>query len=169
MTLNLGRRRGECPQTRRSLPHSQLNQQPTDVSLREELLSRALRLPAVRDAASGISVPGAIALVLEEHEGPPEAFMIGTEFAHFHPAPDFSLHLTLPPYAADEVLAGGWGEAHYLVSHGDLPATHLMIYAPRDGAEVEAVWKILQASHAFARGSKLTIVPGHGDGPIERR
>jgi len=79
--------------------------------------------------------------------------MVGGEFAHFHPPPDFSLHLTLPSEAAGEVLAGGWGELHHLAARGELPTTHLMIYAPRASAEVDSVWKILQASHTFARGS----------------
>ena len=51
------------------------------------------------------------------------------------------------------MLAGGWGELHYLTTRGELPATHLMIYGPRDSVEADSVWKILQASHAFARGS----------------
>lgn len=153
MTLGIGTRVGPPPRTRRCLPHAQLDQQPADAAARDELFARALRLAGVRHAASGISVPGAVALVLDAHEGPQDAFMVGGEFAHFHPSPDLSLHLTLLPEAAGEVLAGGWGELHYLTTRGKLPATHLMIYAPRDSAEADSVWKILQASHAFARGS----------------
>lgn len=153
MTLGIGGRTGPPPRTRQSLPHAQLDQQPADAAARDELFARALSLSGVRQAASGISVPGAVALVLTDHHGPQGAFMVGGEFAHFHPAPDFSLHLTLPPETASEVLNGGWGELHYMAAEGKVPSTHLMIYAPRDPAEVEAVWKILQASHAFARGS----------------
>ena len=153
VTLGIGTRAGPPPRTRRCLPHAQLDEQPTDAAARDELFARALCLDGVRQAASGISVPGAVALVLDEHDGPQDAFMVGGEFAHFHPPPDFSLHLTLTPEAAGEVLDGGWGELHYLAAQGELPATHLMIYAPRDSAEVDSVWTILQASHTFARGS----------------
>lgn len=155
VTLGIGVRTGPPPETRRCLPHAQLDQQPADAAYRDELFARALRLTGIRQAASGVSVPGAVALVLDEHDGHSDAFMVGGEFAHFHPSPDFSLHLTLPPEAAREVLDGGWGELHYLAAQGKLPATILMVYAPRDSAEVDSVWKILQASHTFAQGSPL--------------
>jgi hypothetical protein len=152
MTLELGARRGPTPRTRQRLPHAQLDQQPSDTADRDELFNRGLGLAGVRQAASTVSVPGAVALVLDDHNGPPDAFLADGEFAHFHPPPDLSLHLTVPPDAAREVLAGGWGEPHYLAARGELPATHLMIYAPRDRAELDAVWKIIQASHTFAQG-----------------
>ena len=57
-----------------------------------------------RDGLGGrsmVSVPGARAFVLGEAAGrPPEAFMVGGEFAHLHPDYDGSLHLILPPEAA---------------------------------------------------------------------
>jgi hypothetical protein len=55
---------------------------------------------------SVISVPGARALWLDYslHAGPPEAFLIGREFAHLHPGADHSLHAMLPPDHAE-----GWG------------------------------------------------------------
>jgi len=50
-----------------------------------------------------ISVPGALALSLPQDLalGPVAAFMVGTEFAHLHPVPDYSLHLVLPAAAAE--------------------------------------------------------------------
>ena len=85
-------RAGDRPRTTPTNPHTQLDQQPADAYVVEE--------------PSGISVPGARALVLApgEPSGPPEAFLTGREFAHLHPAPDHSLHampvsythLTLP-------------------------------------------------------------------------
>jgi hypothetical protein len=35
-----------------------------------------------------------------------------------------------------------------------VPATLVMIYGPRDEAELETVWELLQASYAFARGER---------------
>jgi hypothetical protein len=152
MTFELGARSGPPPHTRQRLPHAQLDQQPSDTVDRDELFDRALDLAGVRQTASTISVPGAVALVLDDHNGSPDAFLADGEFAHFHPPPDLSLHLTLPPEAAREVSAGGWGELHYLATRGELPTTHLMIYAPRDRDELDSVWKIIQASHTFAQG-----------------
>lgn len=116
---------------------------------------RALSLAGVHSGPSGISVPGARAFHLEPGlaKGPPEAFMVGTEFAHLHPRYDGSLHLMLPEETARSVVALGWGELHPVVRMGLLPPTALMIYGPRNAPELEAVWLMLLASHAFARGA----------------
>jgi hypothetical protein len=87
--LQLPTREGDRPRTTPSNPHTQLDQQPTDPRLVEELARRAFALPGVVEQPSGISVPGARALVLADGEptGPSEAFLIGREFAHLHPSP----------------------------------------------------------------------------------
>ena len=76
----------------------QLEQQPSDDRPLRRLEALLADLPGVVWADSLISVPGARALTLPPGQavGPPEAFMIGTEFAHLHPAPDHSLHVALP-------------------------------------------------------------------------
>jgi len=116
--------------------------------MQEALAERALGLPFVMGAQSGVSVPGARAFVLEEEaaKGPPEAFQVGREFAHLHPPSDGSLHMTLPAGVADEAYGQGWGEPH------PVSGTPL-IFGPRDADELEAVWRLLRASYAFARGA----------------
>lgn len=134
------------PTRGRARPHSQLSQNaPPD--LQEELFARARALPGVTVGASHVSVPGARAFHLERSVagGPPEAFQAGTEFAHIHPAHDGSLHLTLPPPLYEEVLEKGWGEPHPI-------SGTMMLFGPRDEAELEVVWQILQASYRFATG-----------------
>ena len=84
-TLSLPRRHGPKPDTTSRLPHSQLTQHGPD-HIVEELHRWCFSLPDIANEPSGISVPGARALVL--HEGAEcnhEAFMIGREFAHIHP------------------------------------------------------------------------------------
>ena len=78
----------------------------------EALASWAFSLEGVREEPSGISVPGARALVLiESVSGNRDAFMIGREFAHIHPEPlGGSLHLKLKEDDASEVIEKGWGE-----------------------------------------------------------
>src|SRR5687767_2504102 len=95
-------RAGPRPRTTPTNPHTQLDQQPEDPAVAEELARRVFALPGVVEQPSGISVPGARALTLAagERAGPPEAFLIGREFAHLHPSPDFSLHAMLPLDAA---------------------------------------------------------------------
>lgn len=98
-------------------------------------------------ADSLVSVPGAIAFVLDEAVagGPPEAFQAGREFAHLHPEDDGSLHMTLPAAVAREVFEKGWGEPH--------PASGTpLVYAPRDEAELKVVRRLLRSSYDYATG-----------------
>jgi luciferase-like monooxygenase len=151
--LSLPRRAGPPPQTTPTNPHTQLDQQPDDPGVVEELARRVFALPGVVEQPSGISVPGARALTLaaEEPVGPPEAFLVEREFAHLHPAPDHSLHAMLPLDIAAEAIDAGWAEIHPAARMGVIPPTAVMLYAPRDEAEAEVVERLVQASHAFAR------------------
>ena len=142
--------RGAAPCTTSTNPHTQLDQQPTDSSVREELARRVFALPGVIEQPSGISVPGARALGLAPREpvGPPEAFLIDCEFAHLHPAPDYSLHATLPLELAQAAIDAGWAEPHPMARRGLIASTAVMLYAPRDTSEVGVIET--RASHAFA-------------------
>jgi Luciferase len=146
-------RAGDRPRTTPTNPHTQLDQQPTDLRWVEELAERVFALPGVVEQPSGISVPGARALVLSPGEptGPPEAFLIDREFAHLHPAPDHSLHAMLPTETVDEAVAAGWAEPHPVALRGLIPPNAVMLYAPRDEAELDVIESLVRASHAFAR------------------
>lgn len=146
-------RAGERPRTTPTNPHTQLDQQPTDLRWVEELAERVFALPGVLEEPSRISVPGARALILApgEPSGPPEAFLIEREFAHLHPAPDHSLHAMLPLELVDEAIEAGWAEHHPVALRGVIPRTAVMLYAPRDDAELDVIESLVRASHAFAR------------------
>jgi hypothetical protein len=146
-------RAGDRPRTTPTNPHTQLDQQPTDLSWVEKLAERVFALPGVVGEPSGISVPGARALVLAPGEptGPPEAFLIDREFAHLHPAPDHSLHAMLPTETVDEAVEAGWAEPHPVALRGLIPRNAVMLYAPRDEAELDVIEGLVRASHAFAR------------------
>ena len=149
----LPKRAGDRPRTTPTNPHTQLDQQPADLRWVNELADRVFALPGVLDEPSRISVPGARALILAPGEptGPPEAFLIEREFAHLHPAPDHSLHAMLPPELVDEAIEAGWAEHHPVALRGLIPRTAVMLYAPRDEAELDALESLVRASHAFAR------------------
>ena len=119
-------------------------------SLAELLFS----LPGVREQPSAISVPGARALWLEPDtaRGPREAFLVGREFAHLHPPPEGSLHAALPPSAAAEAIVRGWAEIHPVARMGLIPENVVMLYAPRDEAEMTVVLELVRSSLQFARG-----------------
>ena len=120
--------------------------------LREALAGALLALPDVLEAPSAVSVPGARALWLPPAaaRGPRAAFLVGTEFAHLHPAPDWSLHAALPPALADEAVESGWAEVHPAAQLGLIPANVVMLYAPRDDEEVKVVSDLILAAHDFA-------------------
>ncbi|MDC4206357.1 MAG: DUF5519 family protein [Candidatus Manganitrophus sp.] len=150
---SLPRRSGPRPRTTDTNPHSQLDQHPP-ASVIEALCSRLFALPGVIEHPSAVSVPGARALRLlpEAVNGPREAFMISTEFAHVHPLPDGSLHVALPPEVAQEVIRQGWGEQHPVAKRGLIPANVCMVYAPRDENEIEIVTGLVTATLRFASG-----------------
>ena len=145
-------RSGPRPATTTEFPHSQVDQQPVDHAVHDELVRRAAGLDGVVVRDSVISVPGAQALFLDEDHagGPDAAFITEREFAHFHPGPDWSLHLALPDDVADLAIERGWAELHLIARTVDLPTSVVLVYAPRDPAEAEVAWTLLQASHAFA-------------------
>jgi len=151
--IDLPPRAGDKPTTTSTNPHQQLSQNP-EPEVHELLLSKAFAFPQVERRPSAISVPGAQALWLSEEVAGarPDAFLIGREFAHVHPPYDGSMHMMLPPLAVEELLEKGWGEPHPMARRGLIPPTAVMVYAPRDVAEVETVLKIVAASYHFARG-----------------
>jgi hypothetical protein len=154
MPPELPRRAGPRPRTTPTNPHTQLDQQPVDAGLAEELAARVFALPGVVEEPSRISVPGARALVLAPGEpaGPAEAFLIGREFAHLHPAPDHSAHAMLPPDLVRAAVDAGWAEPHPVARMGLIPETAVMLYAPRDDDELAVSEMLLRASRQFAGG-----------------
>ena len=154
--LDLPVRQGPKPDTTQKIPHSQLTQHGSDEVV-EKLREWCFSLPSVNNEHSGISVPGARALVLRDgcncnHE----AFMVGREFAHIHPHPDSgSMHVKLTAEDAKDVVDAGWGEDHFLVAMGRYPPGLVMVFSPRDDDELDAVKKIVTRSYEFATEKDL--------------
>jgi hypothetical protein len=147
-------RRDSRPRTTPTNPHTQLEQNP-ERQVVDELARRVFALAGVEERPSAISVPGARALWLGEDvlAGPKEAFMIGREFAHIHPMPDGSLHAALPPEVAQEAVEKGWAEQHPVARMGRMPQNVVMIYAPRDAAEIEVVAGLVAEACRYAGGA----------------
>jgi luciferase-like monooxygenase len=152
---SLPRRAGGRPRTTPTNPHTQLNQNP-EPRIVEQLARRVFGLPNVEERPSAISVPGARALWLKDDvpAAPPQAFMIGREFAHIHPMPDGSLHAALPPEVAEEAIEKGWAEQHPVARMGYIPQNVVMIYAPRDAEEVEVIARLVVKSYRYAGGRR---------------
>lgn len=156
-TLSAGQlpaRTGDRPTVSWTIPQ----QQETDNSpakIQEQLFADIAALPGVTSAPSAISVPGARGLTVERRPSTPlDAFLAphAGEFAHLHPGYDGSLHLALPPALAADAVPKGWAVAHPLAGIR-LARGMVMIYGPRDTAELATVGGIVRTAHAYATGT----------------
>jgi phospholipase/carboxylesterase len=146
-------RAGGSPAVTSGIPQEQRSDN-APVELQEQVFTRVAALPGVTTRQSAISVPGARGLMLAPpRPGPLDAFIVPSagEFAHVHPGHDGSLHLALPPALAADVVAKGWGVAHPLAGVRLTPGM-VMLFGPRDAAEVETVVGVVTTSHAWASG-----------------
>lgn len=151
--MTLTPRPGPRPATSDEGPHRQLDQRSSP-ELWGRLVLAATTLPGVVEGLSGVSVPSSRALLLEDlREIADPASSLGTEPplepVHLHGVTDTSLHLCLPRERAAEVCALGWGEPHGYVEHD----TEIMMYGPRDDAELAVVLGLIEESLAFARSA----------------
>ncbi|MFF1385282.1 luciferase family protein [Arthrobacter sp. NPDC058288] len=154
-------RSGDRPDVSWSIPQEQRSDN-SPRQVRERLLNRVLALPGVTVRQSAISVPGASGFMVERDlRAPLDAYLVpqAGEFAHLHPEYDGSLHVALPPTLAREAIGKGWGVAHPLAGIR-LARGMVMIYGPRNDAELDVVTGILQTSHAYATA---TLTAGSGN------
>ena len=145
-------RLGSRPRTGPGLPHLQLDQWPPEAILRE-LLDGGLSLPHVRSRQSRMASPHSVALTLPDRfaGGPPGAFIDDHEFCHLHPAPEGSIHLTLPDEIRRSAVEMGWAEPHPAARMGALTEALVMVYAPRNRKELAVVLELIGNSYEFAR------------------
>jgi phospholipase/carboxylesterase len=151
---NLPVRSGERPAVSWTIPQEQRSDN-APVELQEQLFAHIGALAGVTTRQSAISVPGARGLMLEGRGGAPlDAFLVpgAGEFAHLHPGHDGSLHLALPPALAADAIVKRWAVAHPLAGIR-LARGMVMIYGPRNTAELATVAGIVETSHAYATGT----------------
>jgi hypothetical protein len=144
------KRAGARPRATRTNPHTQLDQN-APAPLQEKLFALARGLPGVVVGPSHVSVPGARAFHLPACAHPAaDGYMLEREFAHLHPPQDGSLHMSLPPDIVQAVIDNGWAEYHPLKGQYGLPTNIVMVYGPRDEAELAIVALLVRASHEHA-------------------
>lgn len=74
------------------------------------------------------------------------------EIAHFHTQSEGSGHVLLSAADAKEVIGKGWGQRHGLSGTAVVPASYVLIYAPRDEEEVRIVGELLKAGARCVSG-----------------
>ncbi|WP_390925008.1 hypothetical protein [Paenibacillus xylanexedens] len=133
------------------VPHRQLDQRPNQEV--RELLQRTFD-DYVKDHQTKIHFVKSYyekrndAITLrEEIEGHPVSKITCGEIAHIHPD-DSSMHMVFSPTDSSEVIRKGWGERHSLSGSPilGLPDTYLLIYAPRNAAEVDIVRRLVDGA-----------------------
>lgn len=153
-------RSGPRPDVTWTIPQEQRSDNSPQ-QIQEQLFSRITALPGVTTRQSAISVPGARGFMVAPGPTTPlDAFIVprAGEFAHLHPGHDGSLHLTLPPAMARDAIAKGWAVAHPLAGIR-LARGMVMIYGPRNTAELDTVTGIVQTSHAYASAPLAAETP----------
>jgi phospholipase/carboxylesterase len=143
---------GPRPEASTTVPQQQLTDH-APVELQEKLFARVAALPSVYSRPSAISVPGARGFMLDAPQPGAEAFLVpqAREFAHLYPERDGSLHVALPVRLAADAIERGWAVAHPLAGIRLTPGM-VLVYGPRDEAELDVVTGIVMTSHAWAAG-----------------
>jgi hypothetical protein len=130
------------------IPHRQLDQHPDrqftpSLTIASFVASR----PALTCARSHFETHIDAAFAAPGRALHADGEVSGGEIAHFHR--DGSLHVVLAQADATEAIANGWGELHPLAGRAaGLPATYVLLYAPRNPNEVAVVERLLNAAAA---------------------
>jgi Family of unknown function (DUF5519) len=133
------------------IPHDQLEQfSPPEI--RAALIARVQALPGVFTGPSQVSEPASLAFRVREPRGPWEAFLTPTqdEFGHVHRSGFLHIMLPLPIIATLE--RAGWVERHPITRRPNFPDTAVMVYAPRDEADLAVAVAAARASWEQATG-----------------
>ncbi|MGL4404543.1 MAG: luciferase family protein [Notoacmeibacter sp.] len=147
----LPKRVGQKPRTTTTNPHQQYDQFATPAAL-QAALDAVKDLAGVRLGNSMRAPYGTIGLFVDDGKGPSDAFMLGREFAHFHPIPDGSLHLTLPTGIREDAINAGWAEPHPLAGYPTVSKQIVLLFAPRTDEEAKVIASLVKASWAYALG-----------------
>jgi Family of unknown function (DUF5519) len=150
---SLPARDGARPATTNVAPQCQLDQIP-DAASHKAMHAIVADWPNVIKRPSERAPQGTVGLFLSDAEaqGPQEAFLLGTEFAHLHPLPDGSLHMVLPPSVGRAAIEKGWGIPPPMAGLPTVSPQTIMIFAPRDATERAVVARLIRAAELYARG-----------------
>jgi hypothetical protein len=147
---DLPSRKGPRPTTLRGPLHIQCNGHGDPQHL-SKLTSAVLNWPYVETNLSDNNSSHTIPLRLEES-------VTGYNFAAFISPREFArvllgaptIYLALPLVYAHWTIVRGWGEPHYLCSHGLMPPGALVIYTPRDQHELSICYSLFLAAYTAA-------------------
>lgn len=148
----LGRRKGTRPRLAAAWPCLQTEDEAKP-EVAEALKRTLLDLPGAVPRMAPFDAPGqGVGLEEDLARGQPEAFIGGSCWVNLRP--DGSMHLSLRPEWAQKVIDRGWATIHPFARYmaGAVPPQSLVVYAPRDRAELNVAKRIAAAAHGYAVG-----------------
>ena len=149
------------------VPQRQVSQLP-DTETRQKLIARFQALGKTAQERGLIEVKQSLyerrhsaLFVSGKREWHPVAQQTRGEITHVHAGLDGSIHVTLHPEDCKKVIDAQWDQRHGLagvemmksIAGFSLPVNYILVYAPRDDAELDIVLKIVKASITFMTGS----------------
>jgi hypothetical protein len=149
-------------------PQRQLEQLP-DEPTREKLIARFGELGEHAQASGLVEIRQSLferqhtaLFVSKARQWHSIATQTRGEISHVHSGLDGSIHVVLHPRDCKAVMDAGWGQRHALdgvelmekAIGAWLPVTYLLIYAPRDEAEIEVAMDIVKAGIGFMAGTR---------------
>ncbi|KAH7398947.1 hypothetical protein DE146DRAFT_512817 [Phaeosphaeria sp. MPI-PUGE-AT-0046c] len=150
------------------VPQRQLSQLPS-VEMRQRLITRFEAVGSVAKERRLVDVKRSLferqhsALFVSENvEWQPIAHQSRGEISHVHAGTDGSIHAILHPRDCVTVLEKRWGQRHALsgaeslkrIAGFSIPLNYVLVYAPRDNAELEVAMAIIKASIQYMTGSR---------------
>lgn len=138
---------GSPPVTTLEVPQQQLTQNAA-LSHREALIGFTSSLPGLSEQRTGLAIPGSVAFHAPE-AARFDSLMAASEFIHFHPPHDGSIHLTLPRGLFERVIALGWGVPHLLAGYR-VHARTVLVYAPRDEHELQIITELIRSAYDYS-------------------
>jgi hypothetical protein len=153
-------------------PQRQLDQLPGD-AMRNELIKRCDELGEKAQQRGIVEVKQsyyerqhAALFVSSKRNWHSVAQQSHGEISHVHAGLDGTVHMILHPKDCKKIFKSGWGQRHGFSGHPilgklertRLPVNFVLIYAPRDQAELEIVMKILEAAVQFMTGTRESVV-----------
>jgi Luciferase len=145
-------RPGPRPRTTPRAPHIQQDQNaPTD--MQAMLAQRVFALPELEERPGTVAHPAERAIWLRDQipAAPGDVFLGKREIGHFHPW-DGSLHIVLDPGLAEAAVTAGWAEVHPVALAGLAARNRVMLYGPRNEAEVDIIFSLIAAAVRRAAG-----------------
>lgn len=150
------------------IPQRQVEQLPSE-QLRQLLIERYGRLGKAAQTKGLVEIKKSLLeryhsamFVSSSREWHEMAQQMRGEITHLHAGLDGTIHAVLHPADCEKIMEAGWGQRHGFagapgmekVVGFSLPVNYILIYAPRDAAELDIAIAIVQAAIKFMTGTR---------------